>query len=184
MQLLRRLYRKMLAAYQIRWARVAFARSIGVQIGRDCRILGLKRETFGSEPYLIRIGDHVTITFGVRFVTHDGGVWVFRGQAPDIDIFRPIVIGSNVFIGINSILMPGVTIGDNCVIGAGSVVTRDIPANTVALGSPARPLRDMESYWEKVQAEALHIRSLDPAAKRAVLTEHFRTVLTDEEGGS
>jgi acetyltransferase-like isoleucine patch superfamily enzyme len=142
------------------------------------------RKTFGSEPYLVKIGDHVTITFGVRFVTHDGGVWVFRDRERDIDIFRPIIIGSNVFIGINSILMPGVTVGDNCVIGAGSVVTRDIPANTVAIGAPARPIRDLDSYWEKVQAEALYVRSLDPAAKRAFLTEHFRTALADEDSDS
>jgi len=183
-QLLRRLHDKLLAAYRIRWARVAFARSVGVQIGQDCRILGLRRETFGSEPYLVKIGDHVTITAGVRFITHDGGVWVFRDRAPDVDVFRPIVVGNNVFIGINSTLMPGVTVGDNCVIGAGSVVTRDVPAGTVALGVPAKPVRDLESYWEKVQTEALHIRSFDPAAKREFLARHFREILGDRDGDS
>ena len=53
----------------------------------------------------------------------------------------PVVIGNHVWIGGGAILLPGVTIGDNVVIGAGSVVTRDIPANTVACGSPCRVVR-------------------------------------------
>jgi acetyltransferase-like isoleucine patch superfamily enzyme len=71
----------------------------------------------------------------VRFETHDGGVWVARSAHPQIDMVKPIVVGSNVFLGYGAIVMPGVTIGDNVVIGAGAVVTRDIPANSVAVGS-------------------------------------------------
>ena len=52
-----------------------------------------------------------------------------------------ITIGSNVWIGGNTVINPGVTIGDNCVIGSGSVVTKDIPANVVAVGNPCRVLR-------------------------------------------
>lgn len=55
----------------------------------------------------------------------------------------PITIGNNVWLGGNVILLPGVTIGDNCVIGAGSVVTRDIPANSLAAGNPCRVLREI-----------------------------------------
>ncbi|MGW9453258.1 sugar O-acetyltransferase [Streptomyces sp. NPDC055632] len=55
----------------------------------------------------------------------------------------PISIGDNVWLGGGVIVCPGVSIGDNSVIGAGSVVTRDIPANVVAVGSPARPVRDL-----------------------------------------
>lgn len=54
---------------------------------------------------------------------------------------EPIRIGHNVWIGGSSTILPGVTIGDNCVIGAGSVVTRDIPANSLAVGNPARVIR-------------------------------------------
>ncbi|GAA2253495.1 maltose O-acetyltransferase [Streptomyces ruber] len=56
---------------------------------------------------------------------------------------RPITIGDNVWLGGGAIVLPGVTIGDNSVIGAGAVVTKDIPANVVAVGSPARPVRDL-----------------------------------------
>ncbi len=55
----------------------------------------------------------------------------------------PIGIGSNVWIGGNVSVLPGVTIGDNCVIGAGSVVNRDIPANSLAAGNPCRVIRSL-----------------------------------------
>ena len=58
----------------------------------------------------------------------------------------PIVIGDDVWIGANSVILPGVTIGDNSVIGAGSVVTQDIPANSVAYGVPCRVIREINDY--------------------------------------
>jgi maltose O-acetyltransferase len=60
-----------------------------------------------------------------------------------LEAARPITIGDNVWVGGGVIVCPGVTIGDNSVIGAGSVVTRDIPANVVAVGNPARVLREI-----------------------------------------
>src|SRR5262245_60443767 len=146
--------------WQIHRDPIKWARSQGVIIGERCRLLGIDRGTFGSEPWLVRLGDHVEITGGVRFITHDGGVWVFREEFPDIDVVAPIVIGNNVFVGVNTILMPGARIGDNSVIGAGSVVAGSIPPNSVAVGVPARPVRTRAEYWEGVQAKAQHIRSL------------------------
>ncbi|MFF0203868.1 sugar O-acetyltransferase [Streptomyces sp. NPDC005017] len=60
-----------------------------------------------------------------------------------LEAAKPITIGDNVWLGGGAIVCPGVTIGDNSVIGAGAVVTRDIPANVVAVGNPARPVRDL-----------------------------------------
>lgn len=157
---------------------VAYARTIGVQVGEGCRLL-VNRAAFGSEPYLIKLGDHVTVTAGVEFVTHDGGVWIFREEHPDIDVFGPIVVGNNVFIGFRSIILPGVTIGDNCVIGAGSVVTRDIPSNSVAAGVPARVIRSTDDYWKKVQENASYVRSLPfPQKREAILKEKMRRTVT------
>ncbi|MFJ4222958.1 sugar O-acetyltransferase [Microbacterium sp. NPDC089695] len=62
-----------------------------------------------------------------------------------LEAAEPIVIGDNVWLGGGVIVCPGVTIGDHSVIGAGSVVTRDIPANVVAVGSPARVVRSIEA---------------------------------------
>ncbi|MGW3679858.1 sugar O-acetyltransferase [Streptomyces prasinus] len=60
-----------------------------------------------------------------------------------LEAAQPITIGDNVWIGGGAIVLPGVTIGDNSVIGAGAVVTKDVPANVIAVGSPARPVRDI-----------------------------------------
>lgn len=60
-----------------------------------------------------------------------------------LEAARPINLGDNVWIGGGAIVCPGVTIGDNSVVGAGAVVTRDIPANVVAVGNPARPVREL-----------------------------------------
>ncbi|WP_179394828.1 sugar O-acetyltransferase [Lacticaseibacillus absianus] len=72
---------------------------------------------------------------------------------------HPITIGDNVWLGGNVTVCPGVTIGDNVVVGAGSVVTKDLPANVVAAGVPARPLRKLTAndarYWQAEQ-DAYH----------------------------
>ncbi|WP_282085657.1 sugar O-acetyltransferase [Streptomyces tendae] len=60
-----------------------------------------------------------------------------------LEAARPIVIGDNVWLGGGAIVLPGVTIGDNSVIGAGAVVTKDVPPNVVAVGNPARPVRNV-----------------------------------------
>ncbi|MEU9647709.1 sugar O-acetyltransferase [Streptomyces sp. NPDC048110] len=60
-----------------------------------------------------------------------------------LEAARPIVIGDNVWLGGGAIVLPGVTVGDNAVIGAGAVVTKDVSANVVAVGNPARPVRNV-----------------------------------------
>src|SRR5687768_17586277 len=75
---------------------VEYARSTGVEIGNDCRLIDV---SFGSEPYLVSLGNHVSAT-GTNFVTHDGGVWVFRDRRPDADVFGRIRVGNNVFLGL------------------------------------------------------------------------------------
>jgi acetyltransferase-like isoleucine patch superfamily enzyme len=173
MSIFARVVRKLVSLYRLKSDPIGFARSIGVRVGRRCRFIGVTQGTFGSEPYLVTIGDHVTITAGVSFVTHDGGVWIFREADPDIDVLAPIVVGDNVFLGLNTIVMPGVTIGSNCVIGAGSVVSRDIPPNTVAAGVPAKPIRGIAEYRERIGEKAIRIRSLPEAKKRGILMERF-----------
>ncbi|MET9730358.1 sugar O-acetyltransferase [Streptomyces sp. NPDC006458] len=66
-----------------------------------------------------------------------------RPRRDKLEAAKPITIGDNVWLGGGAIVCPGVTVGDNSVIGAGAVVTGDIPANVVAVGNPARPVRDL-----------------------------------------
>jgi len=159
----------------LRWRRspVISARAAGVRVGSDCRFIATSASTFGSEPYLISLGDHVTITEGVRFVTHDGGVWVLRSEHPSLDVIAPIKVGNNVFIGLGSVILPGVTIGDNVVIGAGSVVNTSIPSDSVAAGVPARVIRGIDSYEAASVEKGMNTKGLAPAEKRAWLLKHF-----------
>ena len=124
----------------------AHFRNQGAQVGQGCRFY---TRILGDEPYLVRIGDHVTVAAGVTFVTHDGAAWSGRQEIPDLQVFGPIIIGNNCVIGQNAILFPNIRIGDNCIIGAGSVVISDIPSNTMVMGVPARQFGSIEVYKNK-----------------------------------
>jgi acetyltransferase-like isoleucine patch superfamily enzyme len=143
-----------------------------IKIGKDCVFTG-KNISFGSEPYLIEIGNRVRITADVKFETHDGGVGVFRDEYPGINIYGKIIVGDNTFIGHNSIIMPGVTIGSNVVIGAGSVVTKDIPPNSVAVGIPAKVIMTIDKYKQKALKKAIFINNSDPIKRKEEILSHF-----------
>jgi len=147
-----------------------YFREQGLQVGEGTRIVSKDvGGTFGSEPYLIRIGNNCSLAAGVRFITHDGGVWALRNKHPDLDCFAPIEIKDNVIIGMDSIIMMGVTIGPDCVIGAGSVVTRDIPPGSVAAGIPAKVLMTLEEYEAKKLAQKVPVRGLPHKQRKEIL---------------
>jgi acetyltransferase-like isoleucine patch superfamily enzyme len=123
------------------------ARIQGCKIGKLCDI---QKVSFGSEPYLIDIGDHVQITSGTKIFTH-GGAWVFRDQYPNFDYFGKVTIKDNVYIGNNCMIMPGITIGSDVIVGAGSVVTKSIPDGKIAAGNPARIVGDTKDFLEKMK---------------------------------
>ena len=123
-----------------------YFRKSGYRVGKNNRIY---IRSFGTEPYLVKIGNHCTITAGVKLITHDGGAWVFRQEIPDLNVFGRIEIKDNCFIGIGSIILPNVRIGPNSVVGAGAVVTKDVAPNTVVAGVPAHVICSTEEYKEK-----------------------------------
>jgi acetyltransferase-like isoleucine patch superfamily enzyme len=126
--------------------RIFFARKSGVEIGKNCRIFACE---FGSEPYLISIGNNCEITSGVTFITHDGGTWVFRKNKRFIGTkYGPIIIRENCMVGINTIILPNVEIGPNSVIGAGSVVTRNVSPNSIYAGNPAKFICTLDQYLD------------------------------------
>lgn len=156
--------------------RISRLRRIGVKIGDNCYI---QNNSYDTEPYLIEIGNHVAVASGVRFITHDGGVWALRLKYPEIDSFGKIVIGDNCFIGIDSIILPNSTIGKNCIIGAGSVVRGNIPDNSVVMGNPAKIIMKislLESMY-LANKNTLHIKSHSGKQKKEILRKHFN--LTD-----
>lgn len=99
--------------------------------------------------YLIEIGDDVTLSIRVTLMVHDASTKNATGYTK----LGRIKIGNRVFIGANATIMPGVTIGDNAVVGAGSVVTHDVPAGAVVAGVPARQINTTEALSQKILAD-------------------------------
>lgn len=91
----------------------------------------------------VRIGDHVMIGPAVQIYTA-AHLLQAEGRSQGLEIAKPIVIEENVWIGGAAILLPGVTVRRNAVVGAGAVVSRDVPANTVVAGNPARVIRHID----------------------------------------
>lgn len=93
----------------------------------------------------ITIGDNVTITPGCVIVDTSHPEFTRGAHRAEVVDGKPshVIIGDNVFLGARTIVLPNVTIGHNSVIGAGSIVSRDVPANSVASGSPARTSRQI-----------------------------------------
>jgi maltose O-acetyltransferase len=91
----------------------------------------------------VRIGHHVMIGPHVQIYTAAHHLQA-ETRIQGLEVAKPIVIEDNVWLGGGAILLPGVTIGRNAVVGAGAVVPRDVPANTVVAGNPARVIREIE----------------------------------------
>ena len=144
-------------------------------LGKNVDIVG--GANFGSEPYLITIGDNTTISFDCAFVTHDAATRVIRhlpGFNKETVIYGPINVGKNCFIGCRSVILPNVNIGDNCIIGAGSVVNKDIPSNSVAAGVPCKVICTLDEYIEKHKDDFMYIVSKPFEEKKKILLDKFK----------
>lgn len=141
------------------------AREAGVDIGYNNFI---SSPFWGTEPYLIKIGNNCQITEGVKIFTH-GGAQVLRDQDPEFDTFGKVKIGDWVYIGNNSLIMPGVTIEDHVLIAAGSVVTKSVPSGVVVGGNPARIICTIEDYRKNNEIHNTRTKSLSPIEKKEML---------------
>lgn len=152
---------------------IGYAKKIGVKMGTNVNFYGMKVHMFSTEPWLITLGNNVYITADCQFITHDGGTLILRDKIPDLELTAPIHVGNNVYIGIRTIIMPGVTIGDNVIIGAGSIVSKSIPSNTVAAGVPARVIKSLDAYIQKAEINSLHLGHLKGSEKAKELKKLF-----------
>jgi acetyltransferase-like isoleucine patch superfamily enzyme len=100
-------------------------------IGKDVRI-SLKVNIDKTNPRGVIIGDGSYLAFGATILCHD----------MSRNIQKDVIIGKNCFIGANSIILPGVVIGDEVIVAAGAIVTKNVPSNTIVSGNPAKPIRD------------------------------------------
>ena len=153
---------------------IAYLRSQGVRMGEDCDLL-TNVTNFGSEPWLIEIGDRVTLTSGVVLITHDGSSRLFRKHSEDMNPrygnrFGAIRILDDCFVGVNAIILPGVEIGPDSIVGAGSIVNKSVPPQMVFAGNPARPICTLDEYIERYRAKMLLLKSEDRTSLRRELT--------------
>lgn len=144
-------------------------RKKGVKIGEGVDIGD--KVNFGSEPYLIEIADNVRISSNVNLITHDGGLWTLRKMKilDNADYFGKIVIGRNVNIGMNATIMPGVKIGENSIVGFGSIVTKDVPPNTVVAGVPAKIIETIQEYYRKKKNKCDFTKNMSYKQKKEYL---------------
>jgi acetyltransferase-like isoleucine patch superfamily enzyme len=161
--------------------KIKYLRKQGMKIGEGCTINSM---SFSTEPYLIEIGDHVAIAAGTDFITHDGGIWSFREELGPADIFGQIKIGNNVFFGNSCIILPNTIIGDNCIVGAGSVVRGKFPENSVIIGNPAKVVlkTNVQRFLYLQNPNLLKTQNLSSSEKKKILQKHFGTIQRNPQG--
>ena len=130
---------------------IKFLRKRGVSVGEDTVFFSPHTNIIDvTRPYLLKIGNSCKITAGVVILTHDYSYSVLRiAKGYVLNECGETVIGDNVFIGINSIILPNVRIGNNTVIGSGSVVTNDLPDGVVAAGNPCKIICSLDEFLNK-----------------------------------
>lgn len=171
MGIIRKIYSKTLEQKRIKYIQRLIGK--GLRLGKNVEII----DSFFFDPshcFLISIGNNCTICPNVRLIAHDAST---KNKLGYTKIGR-IDIKENVFIGDSVIILPGVTIGANSVIGAGAVVTRNIPPGSIAAGNPARIMGTVEKYYEKMKGikenkklfdKEYYIEKLNAAKRREIL---------------
>jgi maltose O-acetyltransferase len=126
------------------WPNLEGLQSAGLRLGSNVFVAGGTH----LDPdfcWLIDIGDDTVISLGVMVLAHDASTRRHTGYTR----VARVRIGARVFVGAHAIVLPGVTIGDDAIVGAGSVVRHDVEPGTVVAGNPARVLTDTDSYADR-----------------------------------
>ena len=127
-----------------------FLRSKGVFVGTNTHIDADTCLIDLTRPSLVSIGNNCYLNRNFTLLTHDYVSFVFVNMGGAfINSSGKVTIGNNVSFGHNVTVLKGVTIGDNTFIGAGSIVTKDIPANSVAVGTPCKVIMSIKDYYKK-----------------------------------
>lgn len=171
------LYRFVLKIHSIwksvyKQAYIEVCKSKGLKVGSE--VTFVEAPDFGSEPFLIEIGKRTKITAGCRFINHDGAMYTIRSleNFADARNFGRIRLGENCFVGNNCTFLPGSQMGNNCILGAGSVLTSTMPDNSVYGGVPAKFICTLEEYGTKaLENNVMYPRELEQ--NRAALEDYI-----------
>lgn len=136
-------------------AYIKWLRSKGIKIGEGTYIFDTRNIAIDmSRPELIEIGENVFLHKGVQIISHDWASYLFVRRYGDfIPAHDKVTLGSNIWLGRDVTILKGVTIGNNVLVGFGAVVTKDIPDNSVAVGSPAKVIMTLDEYYEKRKSQ-------------------------------
>lgn len=119
---------------------------LGMKIGNNCSIQPGVIFDY-SHCWLIKIGDNVTIAPYAYLLAHDASTKNLQNYTK----IGSITIEDNVFIGARSLIMPGVTVGKNSIVAAGSIVTKSVPESSIVAGNPAKVISTLDRYVQKVE---------------------------------
>ena len=156
-----------------------YLRDNGIQVGGGTHIDSSTCQIDLSRPSLVTIGSNCFINRNFTLMTHDYVSHVFVNMGLDfINSSGKVTIGNNVAFGQNVMVLKGVSIGDNCFIGACSLVNKSIPSNSIAAGVPCRVLMTIEEYYErrkqKCETEAIeYAKSIVERFGRKPTVEEF-----------
>lgn len=136
---------------------VSYLKNNGVIIGERVNFRYPKTVTIDmTRPLLIQLGNDLDINANFSIMTHDFSSFVFRNHFKDfVPSSGEVVIGNNIYFGRDVTVLKGVSIGDNCIIGAGSLVTHSIPSNSVAAGVPCKVICSLEDYYKRRKKESV-----------------------------
>lgn len=160
---------------------IRYLREKGISIGEGCifrRPMGVIIDT--QRPTLVSIGNNVDMNKNFSIYTHDYGAGVFKNVYHDvINSSGAVSIGNNIYFGANCTILKGVSIGDNCIIGAGSIISRDIPSNSVAVGNPCKVICSLDEYFHKRKIKAFkesieYVKSIHKKFGRRPLLSEMR----------
>jgi maltose O-acetyltransferase len=164
----------------IGWRRRLVTRLRGGQTLQDLRKLGLRADPpvrlsvrcFIDQNFAwaVKIGAYTIIANDVRIIAHDAAIKRLTGYTE----VRPVVIGKRCYIGAGTIVLPGAVIGNDAIIGAGALVRGEIPANSVAVGIPAKVIGRVEDIRER------HLAQMESSPRFEYLPRDFSTTKIDE----
>ena len=168
-QMLKQFYYTKIKKWDPSQIRCHHLRRTGMAIGEHTCIFSDNLET--TEPYLVSIGNNVMIAAGVRFATHDASACYYIPGASDL--YGRIMIGNDCFIGMDALILPGVTLADNCIVGAGSVVTKSFhePGSVIA-GNPAKKICTTAELRERNEKHALNTWGMTFQEKKEFLLKN------------